>query len=250
MSTPSQIQSARVNGARSHGPVTPAGKQKSARNATRHGLLSNTVVLEGESKERFEELLASLTAELQPRNTTEAALVETMAVARWRYLRVLSIQKAQLDMEMAREAAASSGPVRAAIAFKRLSDNSRALDLLLRYEVAFDRQFSRALNILIKLRASANLSQTAENARNVRELPTAAGTHGHPGAGLPEPEILEFPNEPAPGLLDIRDVPDLNRADLLIRPCLHENLLPEHSFRPFAPFANGITDSPPKNISQ
>jgi hypothetical protein len=82
MSSPSKIQSARANGAGSLGPVTPEGKQRSAQNATKHGLLCHTVVLEGESKDRFEELLASLTAEWQPRTATEAALVETMAVAR------------------------------------------------------------------------------------------------------------------------------------------------------------------------
>ncbi|MBV8846722.1 MAG: hypothetical protein JO307_28270 [Bryobacterales bacterium] len=179
MNSPSKIQSARANGARSHGPVTPEGKQKSSRNATRHGLLSNTIVLEGESKERFEELLASLTAELKPRNTTEAALVETMAAARWRHLRVLSIQKAQFDIEMAREAAVPSSPVRAAIVFKKLSDNSRVLDVLLRYEVAFDRQFCRALNMLMKLRSSERIFDVSENEP-------------------PEPDTIEFPNEPNP----------------------------------------------------
>src|SRR5215831_14614627 len=103
MSTPSKIQSARANGARSRGPVTPEGKQKSSRNATRHGLFTTTLVLEGESKERFEKLLASLTSEWRPRNATETALVETMAAARWRYLRVLAMRKLQFDMDIARE---------------------------------------------------------------------------------------------------------------------------------------------------
>jgi len=190
MSSPSQIQSARANGALSHGPVTQEGKQKSSRNSTRHGLLSNTVILEGESKERFEELLASLTTELRPRNTTEAALVETMAVARWRWLRVLSIQKTQLDIEMAGEAAVASGPVRAAIAFKKLSDNSRVLDVLLRYEVAFDRQFCRALNTLMKIRACADLFQPSE--QSASDAATAPENRCEPD---PARQIPEFPNE-------------------------------------------------------
>jgi hypothetical protein len=192
MSSAAKIQTARANGALSHGPVTAEGKQASSRNSTRHGLLSNTVVLEGESKDRFEELLCSLTAELKPRNTIEVSLVETMAVARWRYLRVLSIQKVEIDLEMVRQAVPDSKPVRAAIVFRNLADNSRVLDVLLRYEVAFDRQYARALNLLLKLRTSASLL-------NVTDLPQSAEENQELAASAEsaqsEPEILKFPNE-------------------------------------------------------
>jgi hypothetical protein len=194
MATERQIQSARANGARSRGPVTPEGKQKSSRNAIRHGILANTVALEGESKERFEELLASLTAEWQPRNTTETALVETMAAARWRWLRVLAIQKMQFDIDMARQPNVPSPLACAAIAFKKLSDNSRTLDVLLRYEVAFDRQFYRALNTLMKLRASANVFETAKQTGQTTSAP--ARVQQTSAAGHPEPEAFKFPNEP------------------------------------------------------
>ncbi|HYK60164.1 MAG TPA: hypothetical protein VEV85_12090 [Bryobacteraceae bacterium] len=155
MSTERQRESARINGARFRGPVTAEGKQISSRNSTRHGMLAQTVVLEGESKDRFQELLDGLIAEFQPGSTTETALVETMAIARWRYLRILSLQKSRCDLEIASEASSSPKPVRAALAFRKLSDNSRRLDLLLRYETAFDRQFSRALSTLLKLRAQS-----------------------------------------------------------------------------------------------
>ena len=59
-------------------------------------MLAQTVVLEGESKDRFQELLDGLIAEFQPGSTAETALVETMAIARWRYLRILSLQKIQV----------------------------------------------------------------------------------------------------------------------------------------------------------
>jgi hypothetical protein len=77
-----------------------------------------------------------------------------MTVARWSHLRVLGIQKAGFDLEMARQPRPASPAQRAAAAFKNLADNSRVLDLLHRYEVSFDRQFTRALNALLKLRAT------------------------------------------------------------------------------------------------
>ena len=60
MPTEKQIQASRANGARSKGPVTPAGKQNSSRSSTRHGLLCRSVVLAEESPDRFAELLAAL----------------------------------------------------------------------------------------------------------------------------------------------------------------------------------------------
>jgi hypothetical protein len=148
------------------------------------------VLLEGESKERFEELLSSLTEEWQPRTVTETALVETMAVARWRYHRVLFLQKMELDVEIARRPHGSK-MASAGLAFRHLSDNSRVLDLLLRYEVSFDRQFTRALNALIKLRA----------------VP-ATGLVGRTPSSAPDPLVrppkptpshdLKFPNELKP----------------------------------------------------
>jgi hypothetical protein len=157
MSSERRIQASRANGALSRGPVTVQGKINSSRNSTRHGILAQTIVLDSESKARFEQLLSSYTAEFQPRTPAEATLVERMAMATWRQLRVCHIQRADFDLEMARqETPEDSPPSRAATVFRTLSDNSRSLDLLLRYETAFDRQFTRSLNTLLKLQARPN----------------------------------------------------------------------------------------------
>jgi hypothetical protein len=106
---------------------------------------------------------------------------------------VLSIQKAQFDIEMAREAAVPSPPVRAAIGGQKLSDNSRVLDVLVRYEVAFDRQFSRAVNMLMKIRSSECIFDAPEE---VAATAPRTGDGVGPADGLREPETSEFPNEP------------------------------------------------------
>lgn len=88
MRTQAQIEASRANGAKSKGPVTEEGKNRASRNATRHGLLAETVVLKGESIERFHDHLAGFIAEFKPESSLELELVEKMAVFRWRQLSV------------------------------------------------------------------------------------------------------------------------------------------------------------------
>jgi hypothetical protein len=149
MSTPKQIEASRANGRRSKGPVTPEGKQNSSRNNTRHGLLAQTIVLEGESEERFSALLDQFMQTHQPQSATEAALVEQLAVAQWRLMRVWGAQKLALDRDIAIQDP-DTGPtsVRAMFAMRGSVDGTTRPDTLLRYEIAFDRQFKSALRIL------------------------------------------------------------------------------------------------------
>jgi hypothetical protein len=160
MRTESQKQAARANGAKSRGPITSEGKLASSRNATTHGMLSGTVVLKGESEERFKALLADLHAELQPQTTVEITLVENMAVARWRQMRIWGMEKASIEHEMRAQSeardAAEGHPVedtatRCALAFRSLSDDSRSLDLINRYESRYDRQYLRAHHRFLQL---------------------------------------------------------------------------------------------------
>ena len=152
--TSKQIQASRANGSRSRGPVTKRGKQNSARNSTRHALLARTVVLEEESADRFQELFASYISEYQPATASQVSLVETMAVARWRQLRVWGAQKTAMDRDMALQDPSVGPPsVRAILAFGGSPESSCPPEVLLRYEIAFDRQFSRALTRLLALQS-------------------------------------------------------------------------------------------------
>ena len=104
MATELQIKTNRENALKSTGPKTSEGKQRSARNATRPGLLARSVVLEGEVLDRFTTLLDSLKALFEPRNCVETALVENMAVARWRQLRLWGMERAGMAEEMQKQA--------------------------------------------------------------------------------------------------------------------------------------------------
>jgi len=149
MATPKQIEASRANGRRSKGPVTPEGKQNSSRNNTRHGLLAQTIVLEGESEERFNALLEDFMQTHQPQSAGEAALVQQLAAAQWRLMRIWGAQKLALDRDIAIQDP-DTGPtsVRAMFALRGAVDNSPRPDVLLRYEIAMDRQFKSALRAL------------------------------------------------------------------------------------------------------
>ena len=155
MSSDRRICASRANGAKSAGPKTPEGKRRSAKNGVRHGILSRTIVLEGEDTRAFAVLLSSFEAEFEPGTPSEAALIENMAIARWRLMRIWGIEKESFTLEIAKTNAASQPVTRAAQAFRALSDESRSLDLLHRYETRYDRQYARAYYLLHKARSTS-----------------------------------------------------------------------------------------------
>ncbi|HEY3825459.1 MAG TPA: hypothetical protein VGL82_12925 [Bryobacteraceae bacterium] len=191
-----------ANSAKSTGPVTPEGRAHSSQNAIRHGILAESIVLDSESAERFSEVLSTLQEELQPASPIESRYVETMALAEWRRLRLICLEKEQMTIETRRQEAADIGnlsndgareaevnPARfTALAFRALSDESRAQELLNRYEARYDRQYQRALNGLRTYRADrrkdekdarrarrAKLQRSAKNEGSVlRENETSA----------------------------------------------------------------------------
>jgi hypothetical protein len=167
MSSKRRIESSRANGAKSRGPKTAAGKLRSSENSRRHGLLARTLVLEEEDAGSFAQLLAAFERDRAPRNEVERALVENMAAARWRLLRLWAIERATMQSEMKKQESETGAPAdRAAAAFRALSDQSRALDLVHRYETRFDRQYARSLNLLLKL-----ATQTQSHNRTVPPPP-------------------------------------------------------------------------------
>jgi hypothetical protein len=178
MSSSLRIEASRANGAKSRGPVTEDGKRASAansakstgavtlegksrssQNATRHGLLSKSIVLDGESAERFGIVLSILEDELNPVTGIEQRFVETMALAQWRQLRLWTVEKVQIDrearkqyldrygQEFNRDDEVDDSPVTfAALAFRAMSDESRALELVGRLDARYDRQYKSSLS--------------------------------------------------------------------------------------------------------
>lgn len=164
----------RINGARSHGPKTAQGRERSSLNSLRHGLASRRLyVLSNETPEKWERLLDTWIARLQPADDAELDLVTEAAFARWRMRRLWVIETSLMDVEMDLQADTLEKKfeqfdegVRQACAFKALTDDSRSLAVLTRYEPRLRRSFEKALAALETLRASAAGNTTNQKAPN------------------------------------------------------------------------------------
>jgi hypothetical protein len=206
MRTEAQINASRLNGAKSHGPVTSEGKSTSSRNAQKHGILAANILLEGENKDGFEELVHDLYEELQPATPFEESLVNMMAVASWRQQRIWNIDRVTMGLQVARECQTTPAldgqhSLANAIAFQHLADGSRALDLIHRYEARYERQYLRAHKRFIEVRDARLKSDPspepapapAANVIPIDRTPTPARA----AETEPAPQ-REMPNEPKP----------------------------------------------------
>ncbi len=104
MRSEAQREASRNNGAKSKGPTTAEGKNKSKFNRLRHGLRSGQVVLPGESAAEFQAELQGWADDWKPAGHTAAVLVERAAVASWRLRRCVRAE-ADLILELAAEKA-------------------------------------------------------------------------------------------------------------------------------------------------
>jgi hypothetical protein len=201
----SKAEAARLNGAKSRGPKTAEGKLKSAMNSTKHGLASlKLVVLDNESGEGFQNLLCAFIEKYQPRDAVELEVVTEAAAARWRLKRLLGIETALFDLEMASQQEAIEetfehidGGARQALAFKALADESNSLALLNRYETRIRRSYESAMRELrraITERTQATVGQVldlrgAPSPANETNLPQSAERtqHANPSHAAPNP---------------------------------------------------------------
>jgi hypothetical protein len=117
----------------STGPRTEAGKAISSQNALKHGLASGTLIIEGEKMEDYLALLNGFTTDFAPVDQIETALVHEIAKAYWLKDRALRFQAIAFN-----------------ITAPHLDKMAAPMDLpvLLRYQIAQERTFYRALKTL------------------------------------------------------------------------------------------------------
>src|SRR5262245_38388233 len=79
MTTLDRAETSRRNGAKSRGPKTTEGKQRSKFNAVKHGLTAKTLVLPGEDAELLQLRIQTWTHDRQPASDEERYLIQRAA---------------------------------------------------------------------------------------------------------------------------------------------------------------------------
>jgi hypothetical protein len=135
MRSTKQRETSRINGAKSKGPTTPEGKDKSKFNGLKHGLRAKQVVLPGESEAEFKAEFKGFADDWSPAGHTEAVFVERAAVASWRLRRCVRAERDAI-LELAARAREDDRP-----AVADVDDLDARLD---RAEAKLDRGFEEA----------------------------------------------------------------------------------------------------------
>lgn len=163
MATAAQVIANRKNAESSTGPRSLEGKRASSQNSTRHGLSGSThAVLPGEDPDDFEALVSGLEQTYEPCTEVECILIDQMAKARWKILRI-----ARLEAEAYEELL--TNPEGASV-LGALAQSGNIFEKLQRYADAAERSFYKALRELEKLqstrakRATASFNEALERA--------------------------------------------------------------------------------------
>ncbi|HLG98799.1 MAG TPA: hypothetical protein VKX49_20980 [Bryobacteraceae bacterium] len=154
-------QSARENGAKSRGPKTEAGKQRSSQNAIRHGLTAQTIVLPSEDPADYQRLLDGYLQQFRPAGQVELDLVHEIAAAKWRLNRLIlietqllanSIEEIEQDHQDNYEDGDEDQPLTPVQALAKGFENcSGSCSFLYRVQGRLERTYFRALKTLLQL---------------------------------------------------------------------------------------------------
>jgi hypothetical protein len=96
-----QIEANRRNAIKSTGPKTEVGKQRSRRNALRHGLTAETVVAALEDAEDYKAFEAAVTADYDAQSAVERELVLRLASVLWRLRRATTMETGLFEIQAA-----------------------------------------------------------------------------------------------------------------------------------------------------
>jgi CRISPR/Cas system-associated endonuclease Cas1 len=175
MSSQRKIDSARANGAKSHGPKTEAGRKASSMNAVTHGLYAKGVVLANESPQEHKEMLHAYIQQFQPQGPAELDLVQEMVNAKWRQRRLWAIETDLLEDEMLQQTAklekdgTGYDPI-TPLSFAYAELASKSLPFLSRHESRLERAYYRALKTLLELQRLRK--PTNQNPQERTQIPT------------------------------------------------------------------------------
>jgi hypothetical protein len=152
--------------------------------ALKHGLAAKTLVLPHEDNTAYEEVRTSLYSQYQPATQQECMLVDQLASAWWRTLRVRQIETDMLDLQIRTlnnkypEKEKTKTTDRQALAVRFVTESEKDFVNFMRYDAQIERAFYRALNTLEKLQA-ARRRETATNETESINVPVGPRRNGY-----------------------------------------------------------------------
>jgi hypothetical protein len=193
MASPAQIAANRANAQKSTGPRTVEGKKRASMSALQHGLAAQTVVLPHEDSLAYEDMRVSLYNQHEPATPEECMLVDQLAAAWWRTVRVRQIETDMLDLQIQTlnnkhpKKEKSKRSDRQALAVRFVTEDEKDFRNFMRYDAAIERAFYRALNALQKLQSARKKNEAASE---IGFVPQSAEALDWPNAGDSEPRAL------------------------------------------------------------
>jgi hypothetical protein len=97
MTTPRKVAANGRNAQKSTGPRTEEGKRRSSRNALKHGLTANEIVLPNEDPGAFDERLTEWNDYFRPENPAQAAVIDRAVAAKWKLDRCTRVETQRLS---------------------------------------------------------------------------------------------------------------------------------------------------------
>ena len=156
MATTAQSEANRRNALLSTGPKTIDGKKASSKNAIRHGLLSENIVLLDEDREEFDRFRDDLASQLAPEGQLEALLAERVIVCAWRLRRVYRFEsdvfayhEADEKADLAREEAEAHEVIIGAKQARMVRNPEAHAPLMRKAEEAEQRRNSAVLGAIV-----------------------------------------------------------------------------------------------------
>ena len=175
-----RIAANRANSLKSCGPRTTEGKEKSRRNALKHGLTGAGVVLPEADAAEVERRTAAFAEELLPFGEIEMALVRRAALSSVRMERGADQQTAALTERVRRVEAEFVAPegvdaeeadrLKSEAARRAMFDPSKEATLARKYEAAAERGFYKALKELRQMARAAEADAPAADPRPDRAM--------------------------------------------------------------------------------
>jgi hypothetical protein len=197
-----RAEAARRNGAKSQGPKTDAGKQRSSQNAIKHGMYCRDIVVPGESLDEYHDLRDSYLQEFHPSGPAEAHQVQTMIDAEWRINRFRQSETAVLTRRIPNESGTPANQIANAVARDVLE--STTLKAIYQFEPRLQRDYDRALRRLLELQKRRTAAATprkaekppVEKQQNEPKPAAAAATSSTAPAAAAQPESPAQTHEP------------------------------------------------------